>query len=747
MKWSSAALWLQVLALGVLTSCSDDDPAPMAASVEPFGVATATALAGTLDARTALIIVVDGLTNNDIASGVSEQGASLPHIASLMASSLVYESAIAANTGGNAAMASLLTGLHSREHGVFSLRDLDRALLASDLTTLAETFTEQGWQSVASLSDERYARGVCGFEQGFAEYAAPRLGQGSLAADSVLLGLREALGSALDDPAKKVFALTCLSDVVARDAGLPSAERLAPLAAERLAPFRTANSDVEAALDLLSSDAEKALVDLEKLFSRGRGSGPARAWHSAIRSARLQEVDAAIGEMLGLLTSSGRAEDAVVVLTSLRGSAGAAGSQASGARFAPAIVRVPLVVHSVGGAGAGRGANVISMVDVAGIVQRSTGIAKEAAAPAGPATGGRAALVTDVRSSAHALLGETFQVERYVDGQVVWFQRGGVEQLGEDALAALPGRASALAALTQFAAPTAMSVSWGASAPALSFEWQLSSGSALLPGGPRRRPVRGSIKPGTSFELPLAERAASIRLGVRGPLTEMAPGTVTPSMLSFGAASLDQLPVLYVPFVDARPVEEADTPRLKVTRAAGLAWTLSAPESASGGPRVKTSLMGQVEVVLSVWPPRAPHDSIEVQATNARMAPVPGRADLVRFEGQLPLDVLLQKRSGEDFAIACRIEGRWLSPTEMAGDGSWFADQNAFDVIVPSSHPRVTAALYDTAGASSGSQPAASQVVIRRTGLGPAPPNSAAPGAPALDFRALEFIRFLPSGE
>ncbi|MEC8494738.1 MAG: hypothetical protein VXZ39_07440, partial [Planctomycetota bacterium] len=113
-----------VLALSVACSGEEGD-SPPAPSTEPFGGGALTEPAAEVD--TCLMILLDGVRAAELA-GV-DLAARYPALASLRAASIDHGPAIAVSTGGNASLASALTGLHPRDHGVLSLRHLGRARL------------------------------------------------------------------------------------------------------------------------------------------------------------------------------------------------------------------------------------------------------------------------------------------------------------------------------------------------------------------------------------------------------------------------------------------------------------------------------------------------------------------------------------------------------------------------------------------------------------------------------------------
>ena len=707
------------LLAGVLlgVGCGRDDEANERAVI-PFGVRSEGAPD---ECNTVVLLALDGVMQSDLADLTH-----LPNIARLAASSVSFATAITPQTSGNGALASVLTGLHSREHGVFSVKDPGRSSLPGALVTLPERFLEAGWRTAAALPSKRHDRRISGFAQGFEAYEAPRVGQPDWSAEIVVLHVRDVVAelgdNVLEDPNSSVFLLAGMQDVIDRAGDLPDASVLAPLAAEALDSYRAENARIDAALTLMSTDAVLGLGKLKTTFARARGSGAAAAWYGAVRDARMVAIDAAVGDLLAILEETGRADRALVVLTSLRGDGDAVARPEAGPSFAPEIIEVPLLIHRCGSGEQRSEGGVRSLVDLARAIGRVAGIDVPESDFAGTplfesvTDAETSAFVSDARSSVHAMRTSAFHIERHPGPEVVWFGPKGRNPLPLDEIERLANTVATQSRLGVFSAQDELIIERATGAPGIEIAWSLSRGFALGKGSARARRVRGTSTLEERFVLPVSERSASIKLRVDGS---------PPSGVFFGPRRLDRLPVRYVPAEDAPSVEDEAVPTLEFVRAPGRAWTLAVRGE------------GEATVTVGTWPPRTPTDGIEVQTSTAAFEFVLGRPDLVRFTGTLPIDVLLKRRGSEEFTVACERAGVFLSPVEMASDGSWFSGPEAFECVIPSIEPGVTPTLYTPL-----SPPPPEGIRVSRKGLGFRRERPV-----ALDSTALEYLRFLPAGE
>ncbi|MEM1448431.1 MAG: sulfatase-like hydrolase/transferase [Planctomycetota bacterium] len=693
------------------------------------------------------VALVDGATRSELAAWGGD-ARSTPHLDALAAGGTIFDRAVAVHTSGNAGIASVLTGRHSREHGVASLRDLGRSTLSPEERTLAEAFKDLGWTTCASLSDPRHARGFSGFAQGFDQYEAPRVGEATWPADSVAIGALQALRTKLQ-PGQPLFLFASFGDLTDRRAPLPPADVAAPFIEARLRPFAERRAELAVQLDRLAEGGgDAALNEIKNLLSRARGSSAAGAWVAALRDARLAGVDAAIGTLLSAIEAAGRAETATVIVAAPRGWAPAAAQVRAGAQFAPTVVDVPLVVRWPFGARAGRDASVTSVLDATRALDEAFGLdlaptSFSARSLLAPTAAGAVAFVVDGRFDRFAAVADGIQVERWgLEPDLHAFARGA----GEGADAALDlleagadpwgGDAARAARFDAFVAPPTATLLRGPGAPALSVTWRTSDGrvqrradaAAAGDGTPLRMvgSARLQAPMGETLTLELERRATSILVDLHAGDQPLGPGDV-----SFGGTRLAELPVLFVPAADSEPVPPDEVAMLRLRRAEGIWWTLSV---AGEGP---------VQVLVGTWPVRSPEDALEVVAGGpVQQRDVPGRGDLVHLVGTAPFDLRIKRAGNEEFAIACLHGDRFLRPTEMVTDDLRYATDSAFAVLVPSWQASTSDALRDTTAALYGNEPGDAAIAIHRTSLGSVRDVSA-----ALDEFALDFLRSLPAGE
>jgi len=708
---------LVAASLSLLSACGSSEPE--SAALAPFGAGPLTAESDAANVRTVLLVALDGVRAGDIERPVGELPA-LPHFDSLRASSVVAPDIHCAMTAGNGAMATLLTGLHGREHGVLSVRDLGRTRLDPSVPALQASFQEQGWRTLMSLPEARLGRGVGGFARGVDTFAAPRPGEPAWTADGVVNAVEADLEAAFADEGERVFCVISFGDALRSKPGpveLPEARLAAPLIRARMAPFAGKRAEIASAIERLENEPVEAIDDLSRLFSRSRGSAPGLAWHAARMDMQLARMDRALGRILALLESKGRAEGAAVVVCGLRGRTERTSAPGGGARFQGDVTRVPLWLRLPGAQSAPPAPADTTCIAPWLAGRLNLTLQESAFSSSYP----RFARIAGPRGKLHALRTDVTHFERYPDGEIVAF---GLD--GDATAEATAGDDAARSELRVFAAPPSLEIRPAPDAAAFEAVWSLSSGSLVPRAGDRRPPpVRGRDALAETVEMSLTERAASARFGLRGP-------GAAPSKLIVGNTPAVDLPLLFLPLEAGPAVAEGEEPKVEILRSSGLAWSMTVRGA------------GKAELLLSVWPPREPTDAIEIPASNVRVSPVPGREELIHLSGELPFDILLKKMGKEDFAIACLTEEGFVAPREMAADGSWFAGPDAFDVWLPAWQPAVSAGLSDVTAALYGEVASAppGSVTVHRGGYGPVPSAES-----ALDFDALELLRTLPAGE
>lgn len=120
-----------------------------------------------------LILLVDALRADHL--GVYGSDRPTPAIDALAADSLVFRHTISQSTFTKSSIASLFTGRHLYQHGVYwgshkeTPESITSDLLSLDETTLAETLVKQGYLTNAWVQNS-HLRDFMGFGQGFVDY-------------------------------------------------------------------------------------------------------------------------------------------------------------------------------------------------------------------------------------------------------------------------------------------------------------------------------------------------------------------------------------------------------------------------------------------------------------------------------------------------------------------------------------------------------------------------------------------------
>jgi hypothetical protein len=704
------------------------------------------------------VFALDKVLRSEIfrSGSVNPAQAVTPRIDSVVVGAQRATDAVTTSTAGNAALASLLTGRHVTEHGIVSLRDQGFQTLPDSEVSLAEGFKEAGWSTIFSSGSPLHARGFSGFSQGFEHYEAPRLAEPTRAAPSVANGALLPLKQALAEE-RSVFALLSFDDLAPRALRPPSAEIAAPFVSAWLRPVAQERADIEAALRMLDADPQQGIDDLTKLLARARGSRASVAWNMALRAAHLSVIDGAIGEVLDALEEAGRAERALVVFTGLRGTLPPGYRHEAGALFTSDAIGVPLAVRWPMGAKRSEPIDsTLSLLDVPHAIASVGGFGLNPTefgcldlGNVRPSAG--VAFVADSQRKLLAAVQGDRQMERYLDGQVVGFDRAG-QQLRGPGLDPGGGLAQSLSGFVEAATAISLTVTVPETelAADLQFAWETAPGPGTLAptdaaADRPRAAVRGRFQiEDTSQSLALAERGTAV--GLR--LESLSKSAIGPGLLRMGDQRGSDLPLMFTPMDDvtvpSADDEKPSEPRLRIERSDGLWWTLTvdALDDSQGS--------ASAEVLVSVWPPREPTRELEVSAGGGvtRHA-IPGRADLVRIAGQVPFTCRVKKLGKEDFAVACSTSAGFLSPTEMGFHGLRFAEPHAFQCVLfhrqngasevlPSPDAALFAGIFDVdlkTGKLVGDG-----VVVHRAGVGPRPPEFDAPSVSDL----LELVRLVP---
>ena len=668
---------------------------------------------------TVLVFVLDGVGAEELESAAVR----LPNLRALAAGAVRYRDATAVSTGGNAGLASLLTGRYPTEHGAGSMGVSPWANLPEAERTLAEGFRARGWRTVASLGEPRHARGLSGFSQGFDGFDAPRPGAPGRDPLGVAIGARDLLAAPLLEPGLPVFGLVVFG--APEDVSRVAPEKLvaaAPMLGERLATVAAERAEVARELQRLEGTTEAAR-ELVRMLGRARGSDAWNLFERAVRDAQLEEVDGAIGRLLDQVEAAGRAESCTVVVCATRGRMRRPSELQVGPRFTEEVLGVPLWIRWARGQGAGDDVpGPTSVLWAARSLDRVFGLDL---GPTAFAVEGRA-FVSSARLDVHAAVDGERHLERLgLSDAVLAFGRGGGPPAPGPRTGAEPG-VDLGEELLRYARRPELAVTWAGDGPAPAVRWETDALRAAAPGG----------RPGRSGRVALDASAPEVALGLEGrstafrvELEALGGGAVGPAAVSVGGDVGSELPLLLLGHEAGGPVQEDAPPALTIEREQGVWW------------RFRAEGEGPVELLVGCWPPRHPADGLVVElAGGARRTDVPGRPDLAHLVGDAPFDFAVRKQGGESFAVSCRRDGGFLPPERIAVEGRLLGDARGFSFLLPAWQPAASEGMgaVDPSGA-----PAAGAALSfqRRGATVPAPPEG------GLAPEVLEFLRTLPPGE
>ncbi|MEZ6016408.1 MAG: sulfatase-like hydrolase/transferase [Planctomycetota bacterium] len=776
-RWrpARARLTVALACVASLVACSERKADPGSSPASPQGAAQSppperAAVAAPVDVTACdgvLVIALDAAPA-EVFSFLGGSHPTTPRLAALAREGVVVTDHVLASTGLNAGIASLLTGLHPREHGVGSVQTSGRARLRTELRTLAEGFLERGWRTLFAAGAPQLNPYLSGFGTadagGFQAIHVAALSQPARRADQVVGDCLPTL-TRWAEAQEPFFALVELSDLDARGDRVAPGEHGGRWLEAHLAPLASSNAKVADALAKAKRSPEAALADLAQLLQRARGSDATLAWRRALRDGRASALDAEVGRLLDMLAGTGRLERTLVVIVGVRGGVLEPPESSAGPRFLPEVVRTPLIIRFPRRDAAtplprGERAALASLVDVPRALDGlfRLGLAPtdypttdlvacaERAPLAEPAKlAPEVAYLTSADLSLSAVLTRTMQLERSAGGEDFIFHRSGrMFSLGEP-----PPQLPRVdrERFERFAHPATCEV-WAAedvSSP-LEVGWRIEQGllaSVVVDGlasedltssreTARRRSGRARIGAGGALRLGLTERTADVRL-------DFFFADARPARDDFALeAPLSQslAPRIMVQRVVAWPADdsdEAELPLADVQRTVGTTW------------RFAVNVDGPCEALITVWPPRATFDRLDVSAGGRVIAEqVPGRADVVRLTGNGPFDVTLQKRPDEQFAFAIKGREGVLDPRRIRVEGRRMASESELSIVVPGWLPGVTGGLYglDGAPAEGGSAPAGARWrALRFDPAGLFGPDQ------ALTPDVVDLVRSLPAGE
>jgi len=653
-------------------------------------------------ADTVIVLVVDGLRPDHLAA----YGAALdptPNLSALAAGALVFEDCVAACTGLNGGLATLLTGQYAQEHGVGSLRDRGQEALAEERTTLCEHLAALGWRTLALLASPQLDPSLSGLGQGCDEVRAPRLGEGGArTVEQVWLDGRAQLTRALESDGP-LCAWIQLADLSLAD--LPPRATSAPFLRARLGPFAARDPLLAGVLARFDEDPAQAAEELAARLRRGRGSPEHEAYFAAAYDARLALVDEALGELWRRVEASGRAGRTVLAVTATRGQARGA-PEAGAPGFSPELARVPLVLRLPGGSGA-RVALPVGAVDLAPTLLDAAGApplpdatGKSALAPgAASALAERARFCEAAALDRRAAFGPRYHVEENRIAGDVAYSRAGLRVAREGALSE-PERAEIerlRAALAAFRRPATVEVASGGGAR-WDVRWRFTegwAGPAWVDSASGERRAGPSAAQGGSARLEPGDRACAIE-GSRRSLPcrlelELLPagdGPAAPideAAILLGGEALDRSLAPRLPGGKAgawpREPDGALSPAaVALDQESGTWWWLRVGAEPDAG--LEPGLA--VEVLAVLFPPGEPDEELAWSAgPEVRGERCPGHADALLFHGVTPLELQLERTPARELALAVRVAGRTVPAASVRVRERRFSDPALLALYLP----------------------------------------------------------------
>lgn len=695
--------------------------------------------------ETLVVLAIDGLDGARLAAPAAEgRPDPAPNLRALAAEAVLFEDHVAASTGLNGGLATLLTGLHAREHGVGSLRQRGMTALPAARVTLAEVLAEIDWRCLAAFAAPQLDPAVSGLDQGFATLRAPGLFAGDArTVDQVWLDLRPDLERELASGAA-VFALMQLGDLTLD--GVPDVPEAAPFLRAHLAPFAARDELLAAALGRFEDDPRAGVEALEKHLGRGRGSAVYAALAAAAVDARLFLVDRRVGELVERLRAAGRWERACFVVTATRGLPGR--PAAGDAAFASSIARPALLVRFPGGAPRGRGDLPASAVDLAATVLDALDVPPTLDPRAGPSllpaleSSGAPARWPRFCETASLELGAAFDARFHVEENriagTLAFDRAGARVMREGELPE-PDRALLArlrAALAAFRTPPTIELETGGGRE-LAVRWAFAEGYpdsaavALADGtsvAARTSGQGGAASLGADARrlvVRAARRALPARLDVDGRGVAIDPDAFFVGRVPLSTSRLPRLPGRGEPW----PTDPMGAPMpapVVLESAAGTWWWLRVGQGLPPG--------AEVEVVVALHPPRGLHETLDWSAGVEVEGGTPaGRTDALVLRGVAPFEVQLSKTPAREFALAVLVDGRAVPRTDVRVRDRRFAAADELALYLPDWFAGVTDEL-EVEGELEALAPGA----LRLTRREPAPPAASRRGLEPDVLRAIE---------
>jgi len=700
---------------------------------------------------TAVVLLVLDSVRPDHMGAYGHAPDPMPHTTALARESVVFESAIAASTGTNAALASILTGQYAQNHGVGSLRNLGQQRLAERRVTLAERFRDAGWRTLSAVSLPQLGHALSGLGQGFERRIEPGLQEQDRSAMQTFYAARPEL-EALLRSGEPVFALLHFADARRDDAALGALA--APFLEHHLRPFAEHHEWLGEILARVARDPDGALDDLGNALRRSRGSPEHAALRRAQYDSQLAYVDLHVGELLALLRDAGRYQSSLVCVVGTHGRLLEEPAPA-GPTFSRELVSVPLFVRFPGGGARGPRRSLVQPLDLAPTLAAllALGSADEESdgrdlSPSltGDASARELALCETSGLERRAAFGPRFQVEEHSIVGAAVYERGlGALVREADLDEAQKARVRALtAALEGFARPeewlvevaggAGYEVAWrfargwvrGASVEGAAslFEAPRAGGTeiggrARIESGPAALTVRGS------------QRCAPLRLDL----------TYDSGELDAGAIRIGDVPLAAHAMPRLRSPSADDWPAPAGAPAGEPPW--SADFAPRGGRWWTLRVLGAgeaVEALLVPYPPEHLDERLEWSAgAEIEVVPAPGRPDVLLVRGVAPLELDVAKAPGRDMALSVALDGVQVDVQRMRYAGKRFDAPGHLSLYLPEWIAGVTDALDRPPGADGFGERG---LRILRRGSGTPPEERT-----GLELEELSFVRWLGAGE
>ncbi len=283
-----------------------------------------------------VFVVFDALSATD--SGMLTASPTVPTLSALRDRSALFASAYAPSPESGPARASLFTGLDPFVHGVWT----NGVALRARERTFPEILAQAGYTNW--LVGRRQLAGVANWTTEYArpgEYAHVEWAHGPLyrsRQNAYLIWLRETA----PEHYARVFPLQANAD--ATEAGPEQHAAIAELP-DDLGFNHWVGQRIQALISAHPSDRPFLAVTGFTVGTSMGAAPPPGGDGESVSGRALQQADAALGRILGLLAADTRAEDTVVFVTAARGNAATGTTDEA---MNETSIRVPLLLHRPG---------------------------------------------------------------------------------------------------------------------------------------------------------------------------------------------------------------------------------------------------------------------------------------------------------------------------------------------------------------------------------------------------------------